>query len=48
MDPDMPLIEAHVASDEVEAMIRAAFADADVIIHQDPYGIEEARATFQR
>jgi ferrous-iron efflux pump FieF len=48
MDPVMPLIEAHVASDEVEAMIRAVFADADVIIHQDPYGIEEARATFQR
>jgi len=48
MDPDMPLIEAHVASDEVEAMIRALFADAEVIIHQDPYGVEEERLTFPR
>lgn len=48
LDPDMSLIEAHEISDEVEAMIRAVFTEAEVIIHQDPYGVEEERPSFRR
>lgn len=39
-DGDMPLREAHDISDKVEAEIRAGFPDAEVIIHQDPAGVE--------
>ncbi len=46
MDPQMPLIEAHEISDEVEGWLREAFPGAEVIIHQDPFGVEEARAVF--
>ena len=46
MDPAMALIEAHEIADEVEAWIREEFHDAEVIIHQDPFGVEEARAVF--
>ncbi len=42
----MPLERAHVISDEVEAEIRRAFPEIDVIIHQDPEGVDEARAEF--
>ena len=40
MDPAMPLSEAHAISDEVERDLIAAFPGADVIIHQDPAGLE--------
>ena len=48
LDPDMRLSRAHEVSDEVETAIRAAFPNAEVIIHQDPAGVEEARQTFAR
>ncbi len=41
LDGAMSLIEAHEISDAVEADIREAFPGAEVIIHQDPAGIEE-------
>ncbi|HEX4118760.1 MAG TPA: cation diffusion facilitator family transporter [Rhizomicrobium sp.] len=41
LDPDMPLAEAHAVSDEVEHALCAAFDKAEVIIHQDPAGLEE-------
>ncbi|HEX6980633.1 MAG TPA: cation diffusion facilitator family transporter [Alphaproteobacteria bacterium] len=41
MDGDMPLRRAHEIADEVEAEIRKAFPNAEVIIHQDPAGLEE-------
>ena len=41
LDGAMRLIEAHEIADAVEADIRAAFPSAEVIIHQDPAGIEE-------
>jgi len=44
LDPAMPLARAHQISDEVEAKIREAFPHAEVIIHQDPAGIEEHQA----
>jgi len=41
LDGAMRLIEAHAIADAVEADIRDAFPGAEVIIHQDPAGIEE-------
>ena len=43
---DMTLRRAHVISDEVESEIRRAYPETDVIIHQDPEGVDEARAEF--
>ncbi|MGH6829211.1 MAG: cation diffusion facilitator family transporter, partial [Rhizomicrobium sp.] len=40
LDPEMALSEAHAVSDEVERDLCAAFARAQVIIHQDPAGLE--------
>jgi len=40
LDPDMTLTRAHAVSDEVERELCAAFPDAEVIIHQDPVGLE--------
>ena len=39
--------EAHRISDAVEADVRAAFPGAEVIIHEDPAGVVEQRATFR-
>jgi ferrous-iron efflux pump FieF len=41
LDGDISLMEAHRISDQVELEIREAFADAEVLIHQDPEGLEE-------
>jgi ferrous-iron efflux pump FieF len=46
MDGGMALAEAHRISDEVEAQLLAAFPRSEVIIHQDPAGIEEPRQVF--
>jgi ferrous-iron efflux pump FieF len=48
MDGDMSLLRAHAISDEVEARLRAAYPHAEIIIHQDPEGIEEPRSNFPR
>jgi ferrous-iron efflux pump FieF len=40
LDPDIKLVKAHEISDAVEAEIMAAFPHAEVIIHQDPAGVE--------
>jgi ferrous-iron efflux pump FieF len=48
MAGEMNLIRAHQISDEVEAMLRAAYPNAEIIIHQDPEGIEEPRSNFPR
>jgi ferrous-iron efflux pump FieF len=40
LDPAVSLMRAHEVSDEVEADLLTAFPDAQVIIHQDPAGIE--------
>jgi ferrous-iron efflux pump FieF len=48
MDGRMSLIRAHEISDEVETTLRAAYPHAEVIIHQDPEGIEEPRSNFPR
>lgn len=46
LDGALSLTEAHRISDSVEAEIRAVFPEAEVIIHEDPAGVVEARASF--
>ena len=48
LDPEMTLRRAHEIADDVEERVRAAFPGADVLIHQDPVGVAEARITFRR
>ncbi len=48
MEGGLSLIRAHEISDEVEAELRAAYPNAEVIIHQDPEGVEEPRSRFPR
>jgi ferrous-iron efflux pump FieF len=44
----MTLRRAHEVSDAVEHDIMAAFPNAEVIIHQDPLGVEEPRQNFTK
>ncbi len=46
LDGGMSLYRAHDVADEVEASLRAAYPGAEVIIHQDPHGIDEERSSF--
>jgi ferrous-iron efflux pump FieF len=46
LDADMRLTRAHEVADDVEAAVIAAFPSAEVLIHQDPTGIDERRKTF--
>lgn len=46
MDGSMTLTRAHEISDAVEARIKDAFPEAEVIIHEDPSNIVEPRARF--
>jgi len=48
MDGALSLVRAHEISDEVEAKLRAAYPNSEIIIHQDPEGIEEPRSNFPR
>ena len=47
MDGNMPLKKSHVIADQVEAEIQKAFAGAEVMIHQDPEGLEEEHPPFR-
>ena len=40
MDPNLSLVKAHQISDEVEEQILKAFPNSEVIIHEDPEGME--------
>jgi ferrous-iron efflux pump FieF len=44
LDPRMSLMRSHEVSDEVEHELCAAFPNAEVIIHQDPAGVEAPEA----
>jgi len=46
LDDDLPLIEAHRIADEVEAEIRKAYPQAEVIIHEDPASLMEEKPPF--
>ena len=41
MDGAIALLNAHTIADEVELELREAFPNADIIIHEDPEGLEE-------
>jgi ferrous-iron efflux pump FieF len=43
MDGKITLNDAHRISDEVETALRDAFPGADVVIHEDPAGLDETR-----
>lgn len=47
LDGDMRLKQAHDISEAVELELMEAFPNAEVIIHEDPEGVEEARALFR-
>ncbi len=44
---NISLVDAHHIADDVEARLREAFPEAEVIIHQDPEGVDEERAVFR-
>jgi ferrous-iron efflux pump FieF len=46
LDPDLSLSKAHVISDQVESQLLEAFPNAEIIIHEDPQGVIENRASF--
>ncbi len=46
LDGDMKLMQAHEISEAVELELMDAFPNAEVIIHEDPEGVEEPRAVF--
>lgn len=46
LDGGLTLHQAHVIADEVEAMVKAQWTDAEVIIHEDPHGLEEPTPVF--
>ena len=46
LDGELSLLKAHEIADDVEAEIQAAFPGAEVIIHQDPAGLEEWQPNF--
>jgi ferrous-iron efflux pump FieF len=46
MDGAMTLLESHRVADAVEIDILRAFPRAEIIVHQDPIGVEENRGVF--
>lgn len=47
MDGNLTLIDAHIIAETVMEEVERAFPNAEVLIHEDPYGIEERRAVFE-
>jgi ferrous-iron efflux pump FieF len=47
MDGNLTLIDAHIIAETVMEEVERAFPDAEVLIHEDPYGIKEKRAVFE-
>ena len=43
IDGNLSLFEAHKLSENVEDKIKQEFSNAQIIIHQDPFGIKEDR-----
>ena len=46
LDGDISLTRSHHIADEVEKIIAAEFPGAEILIHQDPEGLDEARPDF--
>ena len=47
LDGGLSLIDAHRITETVEADVRKAFPEAEVIIHQDPAGVVDRRNNFR-
>lgn len=47
LDGNLTLIDAHTIADAVMRDVQRAFPNAEVLIHEDPHGIPEARANFE-
>ena len=47
LDGNLTLIDAHTIADTVMRDVERAFPNAEVLIHEDPYGIAEPRAKFE-
>lgn len=47
MDGNLTLIDAHAIADSVMRQIEREFPDAEVLIHEDPYGVAERRPAFE-
>lgn len=43
MDPHISLTDAHKIAEDVTVKIEGCFKKADILIHQDPYGIDETK-----
>ncbi len=46
LDDNLTLLHAHTISDSVEAMIRNAYPDSEIIIHEDPASLMEPMPEF--
>jgi ferrous-iron efflux pump FieF len=46
LEPEISLTRTHEILDEVEDSVRAAYPQADIIVHPDPLGFEERRDQF--
>ena len=46
MDGALTLLAAHAIAEAVMGEVQAAFPNAEVLIHEDPAGIDEPRAVF--
>lgn len=46
MPGTLSLLRAHEIADEVEAALRCAYPNAEILIHEDPAGLEEPRRQF--
>ena len=47
LDGNMTLLEAHTIADQVMRELEQVFPDAEVLIHEDPHGVSEPRASFR-
>lgn len=47
MNGDLSLIDAHTIADSVMIQIEREFPNAEVLIHEDPFGIAERRPAFE-
>ena len=47
LDGNLTLIDAHTIADAVMRDVERAFPNAEVLIHEDPFGIAERRAKFE-
>jgi len=43
MPPTLPLLKAHDIAEAVMRKVRTAYPSADILVHQDPHGVDEER-----